>query len=123
MDFNILAVAFVVVVVGGMGSIFGAFWAAVLFGVLQTFGIQILPNSTLVLMFLVMAVVLIFRPWGLLGMRRHWFKYLPVHPSSHCVRPCRGCAHWAARPPRCSSCFRSCISSSPRWSALSHWSW
>ncbi|MDH3235850.1 MAG: hypothetical protein OEQ29_20185, partial [Alphaproteobacteria bacterium] len=59
--------AFVVVVVGGMGSILGAFLAAVLLGVLQTFGIQIFPSSTLVLMFLVMAVVLIFRPWGLLG--------------------------------------------------------
>lgn len=67
MDFNIIAAAFVVVVVGGMGSIFGAFLASILIGVLQTFGIQILPNSTLVLMFLVMAVVLIFRPWGLLG--------------------------------------------------------
>ena len=67
MDFNIIAAAFVVVVVGGMGSIFGAFLASILIGVLQTFGIQVLPNSTLVLMFLVMAVVLIFRPWGLLG--------------------------------------------------------
>lgn len=67
MDFNIIAAAFVVVVVGGMGSIAGAFLAAVLIGLLQTFGIQIFPNSTLILMFLVMAIVLIFRPWGLLG--------------------------------------------------------
>ena len=67
MDFNIIAAAFVVVVVGGMGSIGGAFLAAMLIGLLQTFGIQIFPNSTLILMFLVMAVVLIFRPWGLLG--------------------------------------------------------
>ena len=67
MDFNIIAAAFVVVVVGGMGSIGGAFLAAILIGLLQTFGIQIFPNSTLILMFLVMAVVLIFRPWGLLG--------------------------------------------------------
>ncbi|HUT50740.1 MAG TPA: ABC transporter permease [Alphaproteobacteria bacterium] len=67
MDFSIIAAAFVVVVVGGMGSILGAFLAAVLLGVLQTFGIQQIPSSTLVLMFLVMAVVLIFRPWGLLG--------------------------------------------------------
>ncbi|MEJ2120197.1 MAG: ABC transporter permease, partial [Alphaproteobacteria bacterium] len=67
MDFNIIAAAFVVVVVGGMGSIMGAFLASVLLGILQTFGIQIFPSSTLVMMFLVMAVVLIFRPWGLLG--------------------------------------------------------
>ncbi|MHA1536725.1 MAG: ABC transporter permease, partial [Alphaproteobacteria bacterium] len=67
MDFNIIAAAFVIVVIGGMGSIFGAYLASILIGVLQTFGIQILPSSTLVLMFVVMAVVLIFRPWGLLG--------------------------------------------------------
>jgi branched-chain amino acid transport system permease protein len=67
MDFNIIAAAFVIVVIGGMGSIFGAYLASIILGVLQTFGIQILPSSTLVLMFVVMAVVLIFRPWGLLG--------------------------------------------------------
>ena len=67
MDFNILAAVFVVVVVGGMGSIAGAFLAAVLISELGAFGILIIPQSTLVLMFVVMAVVLIFRPWGLLG--------------------------------------------------------
>lgn len=67
MDFNIIAAAFVVVVVGGMGSIFGALLAAVLIAELNAFGILIFPEITLVLMFLVMAVVLIFRPWGLLG--------------------------------------------------------
>ena len=67
MDFNILAAVFVVVVVGGMGSIAGAFLAAVLISELNAFGILVIPQSTLVLMFAVMAVVLIFRPWGLLG--------------------------------------------------------
>ena len=67
MDFNILAAVFVVVVVGGMGSIPGAFLAAVLISELGAFGILLIPQSTLVLMFVVMAVVLIFRPWGLLG--------------------------------------------------------
>ena len=67
MDFNILAAVFVVVVVGGMGSIPGAFLAAVLISELGAFGILVIPQSTLVLMFVVMAVVLIFRPWGLLG--------------------------------------------------------
>ncbi len=67
MDFGIIAEAFVVVVVGGMGSLGGAFLAAILIGLLNVFGIQIFPNSTLVMMFLVMAVVLVFRPWGLLG--------------------------------------------------------
>lgn len=67
MDFGILASVFVVVVVGGMGSIPGAFLAAVLISELNAFGILIFPESTLVTMFLAMAVVLIFRPWGLLG--------------------------------------------------------
>lgn len=67
MDFNIIAAAFVVVVVGGMGSILGAFLAAVLIAELNAFGILVFPEITLMLMFLVMAVVLIFRPWGLLG--------------------------------------------------------
>jgi branched-chain amino acid transport system permease protein len=67
MDFNIIAEAFVVVVVGGMGSITGAFLAAVLIGELQAFGILIFPRITLVLVFLVMAAVLVVRPYGLLG--------------------------------------------------------
>ena len=67
MDLNIIADVFVVVVVGGMGSIVGAFLAAVLIGELNAFGILIFPEITLVLMFLVMAVVLVVRPWGLLG--------------------------------------------------------
>ncbi len=66
-DINIIASAFVVVVVGGMGSIGGAFLAAVLIGELNAFGILIFPGITLALMFLVMAVVLVVRPWGLLG--------------------------------------------------------
>ncbi|MEO3431336.1 ABC transporter permease [Pelagibius sp. CAU 1746] len=67
MDFGILAEVFVVTVVGGMGSIFGAFLAAVLISELNTFGILVWPNGTLVLMFILMAVILIVRPTGLLG--------------------------------------------------------
>jgi len=67
MDMGIIAEAFVVVVIGGMGSIGGAFLAAVVIGELQAFGILIFPEITLVLLFLVMAVVLVVRPWGLLG--------------------------------------------------------
>lgn len=67
MDLNIIAAAFVVVVVGGMGSIPGAYLAAVIIGELSAFGVLIFPQSTLVLMFLLMAVVLVMRPYGLLG--------------------------------------------------------
>jgi len=67
MDMNVIVEAFVVVVVGGMGSLPGAFLAALLIGILDAFGILIFPKITLVLLFLVMAVVLILRPQGLLG--------------------------------------------------------
>lgn len=67
MDFNILASIFVVVVIGGMGSLPGAYIAAVLISVLNVFGVSYLPQSTLVMMFVVMAVVLTIRPYGLLG--------------------------------------------------------
>lgn len=67
MDFQIIAEAFVVVVVGGMGSVAGAFLAALLIAELGAFGILIFPKITLVLVFLVMAVVLVVRPYGLLG--------------------------------------------------------
>jgi branched-chain amino acid transport system permease protein len=67
MDLGILVEAFVVVVVGGLGSIAGAFWAALAIGVVHAFGSWWLPQSTLVLTFVVMAVTLIARPFGVLG--------------------------------------------------------
>ena len=67
MDLNVIVEAFVVVVIGGMGSLTGAFLAALLIGQLSAFGIVIFPQITLVLLFLVMAVVLVLRPQGLLG--------------------------------------------------------
>ena len=78
LDFAVIADAFVVVVVGGMGSVPGAFLAALLIGGIKAlciglgeisiWGIAVsLPKLTLVMESLVMAVVLIFRPWGLMG--------------------------------------------------------
>lgn len=67
MDLAIITEAFVVTVIGGMGSIGGAFLAALLIGQLQAFGVLIFPKITLVLVFLLMALVLVVKPWGLLG--------------------------------------------------------
>jgi len=68
MDSSVITDAFVVVVIGGMGSPFGAMLGAVLIGVLQAFGILLLPREFhLAIIFLLMAGVLIVRPWGLLG--------------------------------------------------------
>jgi len=67
MDLSIIVEAFVVVVVGGLGSIAGAYLAAVLIGIVHAFGILVFPKITLVLVFLIMAVVLVVRPHGLMG--------------------------------------------------------
>lgn len=78
MDLNVLGDAFVVVVVGGMGSITGAYLAAVIIAEVKALCIGIgvvhfglfpvnFSKLTLVAEFLVMAVVLIARPYGLLG--------------------------------------------------------
>ncbi|MCQ4161907.1 branched-chain amino acid ABC transporter permease, partial [Roseomonas sp. GC11] len=67
MDMAIIVEAFVVVVTGGLGSLPGAALAALLIGELHAFGILAFPRITLVLVFLVMAVVLVLRPHGLLG--------------------------------------------------------
>ncbi|GGB32765.1 ABC transporter permease [Tistrella bauzanensis] len=67
MDLAIIVDIFVVVVIGGLGSITGAFLAAVLVSELNAFGILVLPEISLVIAFLAMAVVLVIRPAGLLG--------------------------------------------------------
>ena len=86
MDLNVIAAAFVIVVVGGMGSIGGAFLASVLIGELSSFGVLVLPQSTLVMMFLVMAVVLIIRPYGLLG-KPEVEEHLPPELVESPLRP------------------------------------
>src|SRR6202041_2721478 len=67
MDLRIIVDVFVVVVIGGLGSVVGAFVAAVLVSELNAFGILIFPKISIILVFLVMAAVLIVRPWGLFG--------------------------------------------------------
>jgi len=87
MDFTILASIFVVVVVGGMGSLPGAYIAAVLISVLSVFGVTYLPQSTLVLMFVVMAVVLTFRPYGLLGREEQAGEHGQVGEPEQPIKP------------------------------------
>lgn len=93
MDFNILAAIFVVVVIGGMGSLPGAYIAAVLISVLNVFGVTYLPQSTLVLMFVVMGVVLMVKPYGLFGREEVAGEHgqvgepeRPIKPAGNLVR-------------------------------------
>ena len=59
--------AFVVVVIGGMGSIPGALVGSLLVGLVNAFGILAFPSLAVVLTFALMAFILIVRPWGLFG--------------------------------------------------------
>ena len=68
MDVSVVVETFVVVVTGGLGSIAGAFIAALLIGLIHAFGTAYFPESTLVLVFLTMAVVLALKPLGLMGL-------------------------------------------------------
>ena len=67
MDMSVVVETFVVVVTGGLGSVGGAFAAAVLIGVIHALGVAWVSQATLVLVFLTMAVVLVWRPQGLGG--------------------------------------------------------
>jgi branched-subunit amino acid ABC-type transport system permease component len=58
---------FVVVVIGGFGSLSGALVSSIMIGEIQSFGILLFPQFALVLQFLLMAAVLTIRPQGLLG--------------------------------------------------------
>ncbi|MEM5297301.1 branched-chain amino acid ABC transporter permease [Burkholderia sp. JPY481] len=66
----ILVDTFVVVVIGGFGSLSGALISSILIGEIQSFGILFVPQFALVFQFLLMAAVLIVRPQGLLGKTR-----------------------------------------------------
>ncbi len=67
-DLSVISDAFVVVVIGGLGSIPGAFLAALLIAEAKAFCIGLgYSQATLVIEFVIMAAVLVARPWGLLG--------------------------------------------------------
>ena len=64
---DMLMDCFVVIVVGGFGSLLGALIASLMIGLLQSFGIFWVPQLGAVFQFLLMAVILIVRPTGLFG--------------------------------------------------------
>jgi branched-chain amino acid transport system permease protein len=67
LDVEAVIDAFVVVVVGGLGSISGSLLAALLIGMVRSFGILVIPQFAMAFVFGLMAVVLVLRPRGLLG--------------------------------------------------------
>jgi branched-chain amino acid transport system permease protein len=69
MGTDALILAFVVVVVGGLGSLLGALIGALIVGVMRTVGIMFFPEIELAVLYLIAAVVLLIRPTGLFGAR------------------------------------------------------
>jgi len=67
MDVEIIVQAFIVVVIGGLGSFWGTFWGSVIYGQVLSFGILVFPGFSLFSVFALMAVILVIRPWGLFG--------------------------------------------------------
>jgi branched-chain amino acid transport system permease protein len=67
MDTEVIVEAFVVVVIGGLGSFWGTFLGALVYGQVLSFGILFFPRFSIFAVFALMAAVLVVRPWGLLG--------------------------------------------------------
>ena len=65
MGTNVLIICFVVVVIGGIGSVWGALVASLLIGIADTFGKVLLPEAAGITVYLLMAVILLWRPEGL----------------------------------------------------------
>jgi len=67
LDAEMLPLALIVVILGGVGSLAGTFVASFIIGFIYTFGIFLVPDLAYVVLFLPMVVVLAFRPQGLFG--------------------------------------------------------
>ena len=66
---GLLIISFVVVVIGGLGSVSGAFWSALLIGFIDTMGKAYAPKVSGLAIYVLMAIVLLWRPNGLFGQR------------------------------------------------------
>ncbi len=64
---EVIIESFVVVVIGGLGNLWGALVGSLLIGALETLGIIIFPEFEMSLIYLLMVAVLVVRPWGLFG--------------------------------------------------------
>jgi branched-subunit amino acid ABC-type transport system permease component len=67
MDLDVIIDVFIVVVIGGLGSMAGTALGAIIFGLLRSFGILFVPQFETLFIFILMAIVLVIRPQGLLG--------------------------------------------------------
>ena len=65
----ILGICFAVVVIGGMGSFFGAVLGGLIVGLSQSLVSLVMPSASIIVIFLVMAAIILIRPRGLMGIR------------------------------------------------------
>jgi branched-chain amino acid transport system permease protein len=66
---DILLIALIVVIVGGMGSVQGSLLGGVLIGLIDTFGKSLFPQLAMFTMYLAMIIILLIKPSGILGRR------------------------------------------------------
>lgn len=67
MDMEIIIESFIVVIVGGLGNIWGALLGALITGQIYAFGILLVPKYAMAFLFILAAIIIIIRPHGLLG--------------------------------------------------------
>jgi branched-chain amino acid transport system permease protein len=67
MGMEIIIECFIVVIVGGLGNIWGALLGALIAGQIYAFGILFVPEYAMAFLFVLAAIIIIFRPYGLLG--------------------------------------------------------
>ena len=97
MGAQVLIICFVVVVIGGIGSVRGALLSALLVGLVDTFGKVLLPQAAGVLVYMLMAAILLWKPEGLF---KAGMTHAPRPASQHlpvCGRA-RASGRWRSSP-------------------------
>jgi len=67
MDAGVIVTCFIIVIIGGLGSLWGALLGALILGLLDAFSSVFIPEIKIALIYLLLMTVLVVRPWGLLG--------------------------------------------------------
>jgi branched-subunit amino acid ABC-type transport system permease component len=67
MDATVIVTCFIIVIIGGLGSLWGALLGAVILGLLDAFGSVLFPEIRIAVVYLLLMGVLAVRPWGLFG--------------------------------------------------------
>jgi branched-chain amino acid transport system permease protein len=66
---SLIVTAFVIVVLAGLGNLFGAYVSSIIIGIAESMFLLFIPELDILLIFVIMAAVLLVRPWGLFGER------------------------------------------------------